>query len=128
MLSGDFTIDNELSLFTVNDKSLSYSPMNDVLYDKHGLDGFRHEQNLIISGDKSVLIMGCGHSGVVNIMKTAEQYNPQICIGGFHLTNPVTKKTVSTSLLDNISESLNSYSETQFYTCHCTGMSVFEYL
>ncbi len=128
LLNGDFKIDDQLSLFTVNDRSQSYSPMNDLLYDKYGLDKFMHEQNLIIDGNKPVLVMGCGHTGLVNIMKKAEKYTPQICIGGFHLTNPVTKKVVSKSLLDNILERLEHYTETQFYTCHCTGVSAFEYL
>ena len=38
-------------------------------------DNFRHEQNLIISENKVVLIMGCGHTGVVNIMEEAESIN-----------------------------------------------------
>ena len=58
-----------------------YSPANDALYDKNGKDTFAHEQNLIIKENQSVLIMGCGHAGVVNIMNKAKIYQPTICIG-----------------------------------------------
>lgn len=72
--------------------------------------------------------MGCGHAGVINIMEKACIYKPKYCIGGFHLFNPITKRTVSSKLLDVISKKLQSYKETQFYTCHCTGRKAFLYL
>lgn len=40
---------------------------------------------------------------------------------GFHLYNPITKKSVSKELLDDISKKLEVYTQTKFYTCHCTG-------
>ncbi len=128
LLDGDCIIDDELSLFTVSDSSRCHSPMNDVLLDKKGRDRFEHEQNLIIKQNKTALIMGCGHTGVVNAMKTAEQYHPDICVGGFHLCNPVTGKTVSRELLDSIAQELGEYKDTEFYTCHCTGMKAFKRL
>lgn len=36
-------------------------------------DEFAHEQSVVISnGDKNILIAGCAHSGIVNIMRKAE--------------------------------------------------------
>lgn len=128
LIDGDYQIDDELSLFTVKDIKKCYSPANNALYDKNGKDTFSHEQNLIIKENQSVLVMGCGHAGVVNIMNKAKIYQPTICIGGYHLYNPLTKKTVSNTLLDEIAKSLNNYSNTKFYTCHCTGMKAFNYL
>lgn len=127
-IDGDYKIDDELFLFTVNDVEKCYSPANDVLYDKNGKDNFSHEQNLIITENQSVLIMGCGHTGVVNIMNRAKSYQPKVCVGGFHLYNPITKKGVSFALLNEIAEALNHYGNTQFYTCHCTGEKSFQYL
>ena len=86
-----------------------------------GKDTFGHEQNLIISENQVVLIMGCGHAGVVNIMEAATEYQPYFCFGGFHLFNPITKKTVSKELLNGIVMELQKYKDTVFYTCHCTG-------
>lgn len=128
LVEGDCQIDNELSLFTVSRIDKCYSKANDALYEKDQRDNFSHEHNLIIRENQTALIMGCGHAGIVNIMEKAEDYYPQLCVGGYHLFNPLTKKTVSTTLLNEIAKELQKYSDTQFYTCHCTGMDAFEYL
>ena len=128
LLDGDYKIDDELSLFTVSKTNKFYSPANKSLYDEKGKDTFRHEQNLIISEKQAVLIMGCGHAGVVNIMQKAEKYRPCFCIGGFHLFNPFTRKSVSKELLDDIVMELQKYKDMKFYTCHCTGKTAFDYL
>ncbi len=128
LLDGDHQIDEELFLFTVREVGKCHSPANDVLYDEHGIDDFSHEQNLIITENQSVLIMGCGHAGVVNILGRAKSYQPKVCVGGFHLYNPVTKKVAPFALLNEISEALKRSENTKFYTCHCTGKKAFEYL
>ena len=128
LIDGDYQIDEELSLFTVKETNKCYSSANDALYSRSGKDVFSHEHNLIISENEVALIMDCGHTGVVNIMEEAESYQPKICVGGFHFFNPVTKKTVSTALLNDVAKELRLYSETQFYTCHCTGVEAYEYL
>lgn len=103
-------------------------PANDVLFDQNGQDRFLHEQNLIISENQTALIMGCGHSGIVNIMEKAQIYAPTLCVGGFHLLNPITGKTVSSVLLDEMIAELKTYPQTEFYTCHCTGQKAYDYL
>ncbi len=128
LLDGDYQIDEELFLFTVREAGKCHSPANDVLYDKNGVDDFSHEQNLIITENQSILIMGCGHAGVVNILSRAESCQPKVCVGGFHLHNPVTKRVVPVALLNEISEALNRSKITKFYTCHCTGKKAFGYL
>lgn len=128
LLDGDDKIDDELFLFTMNEIQKCHSPVNDVLYDKHGKDDFSHEQNLLITENQSALILGCGHAGIVNIMNRAKSGQPNVCVGGFHLYNPVTKKGVPNALLDEIAEALTKYENTRFYTCHCTGEKAFQYL
>ncbi len=128
LLNGDCKVDEELFLFTVDQTGKCYSPANDALYDKNGRDKFSHEQNLIITENQSVLIMGCGHAGVVNIVNRAKSCQPKVCVGGFHLFNPVTKKSVPAALLNEIAQELKTCKDTQFYTCHCTGEKAFQYL
>ncbi len=129
LVDGDFKIDDELQLIVAKDVRKCMSTANDVLYDKSGKDGFEHEQNLIISeGDKTALVLGCGHSGVVNIMEAAKEYSPTLCVGGFHLYNPIGKKSAPISLLDEIIAELRSYEDVEFYTCHCTGKEAFNYM
>ena len=127
LLDGDYKIDDELELFTVKSSSKGYYRANDILRDKNGKDTFAHEQNLIIHGKRSVLILGCGHKGIVNILEAATKYQPQICVGGYHLDDSVTRKAASHGLLDEISNEISKY-PIQFYTCHCTGKKAYEYL
>ena len=128
LLHGDHKIDDELSLYTVTDMSQCWSSMNNALYEGKHLDHFEHEHHLLIQENENVLIMGCGHSGVVNIMNRMKEFHPTICVGGYHLMNPNSKKSVPTELLDQIIEALKAYPDTHFYTCHCTGDEAFEYL
>lgn len=127
LVEGDYQIDKELKLFLVQDRTRFHSGANDVLYGEQGLDDFLHEQNLMIFGEKNVLLMGCGHTGIVNIMERAREYKPDVCIGGFHLCVPSTGETVADSLLEGIAEALSVYGA-RYYTCHCTGEKAFEYL
>ena len=128
LLDGDYQIDEELSLFTVTETSGCRSPLNDILYDPRGRDDFSHEQDLLIMENGSALIMGCGHAGVVNIMDRVKSHPPEVCVGGFHLYDPATRKTAPEALLNEIALALKSYKDTRFYTCHCTGEKVFQHL
>lgn len=128
LLDGDYQIDDELSLFIVETRDKCHSEANDSLFAEANRDDFTHEQNLIIHGQKNILVMGCGHTGVVNIMEKAEQYQPELCIGGYHLFNPATRKVVSAEILGRIATELGKYSGTTFYTCHCTGKKAYQFL
>ena len=61
-------------------------------------------------------------------MEKAAAFSPQVCIGGFHLFNPLTKKTEPVSLLNNIAQELQKYDGIRFYTCHCTGSEAYQFL
>lgn len=127
LLDGERRIDEELLLFTVTDTSKYHSTANDTLYDEAGPDTFAHEQNLVIFGEKNALVMGCGHCGVVNILERAREYRPGVCVGGYHLIVPVTKKSVPREILEGIAGELRRY-DMDFYTCHCTGEEAFRFL
>ena len=87
-------------------------------------DKFIHEQYMsVYENGKHILISGCSHKGVLNIMDWSKDDIPQIFIGGFHFyvvdtASPVLKKSA---------EELLEY-DTQFYTCHCTGVPQYEVL
>ena len=88
-------------------------------------DDFNHEHNLVISENgKNVLIHGCAHRGVVNILNQAidEFGKIDVCVGGFHLMN-----THAEAYLKELAAELNKH-KTKFYTCHCTGLPQFEIL
>lgn len=90
-------------------------------------DDFSHEQNLILfQAGKSILITGCAHQGIVNIL---EEYYlikgayPDVVLGGFHLLDDEEDKTLS-HFYQEVSEYLGS-TGSKFYTGHCTGENAF---
>ncbi len=128
LLDGDFTIDEELTLFKVIDNKECASGANATLFEGDEPDRFDHEQNLVIRTDEPILVMGCGHNGVVNILNRAREYSPRLCIGGFHLTNPSARRDEPRELIDQIIERLQTFRDVKFSTCHCTGVEVYQYM
>ncbi len=129
LLDGDYKIDSELTLFTITDNSKCYSTANNTLYECDQLDNFRHEHNLLIHNPEgNVLIIGCGHNGVINILDRVGDYAPKLCIGGFHLNARSAGGTVPTELLNEIANELHRYPHTRLYTCHCTGCDAYKHL
>ena len=83
-------------------------------------DDFRHEQYLLIEDDgKRILISGCSHRGIVDIVT---HFTPDILIGGFHLS-----KHDPADVADRYAPVLNSC-PTTYYTCHCTGVDQYHAL
>ncbi len=83
-------------------------------------DDFLHEQYLLIEEEgKRVLISGCSHKGVMDIVGWFE---PDALVGGFHYS-----KLETDDVLKNCSEYLASFN-TDYYTCHCTGVEQFEFM
>ncbi|MBQ8744192.1 MAG: MBL fold metallo-hydrolase [Mailhella sp.] len=87
-------------------------------------DDFLHEQYLCIrENGKLVVISGCSHKGILNIM---HWLNPDVLIGGFHFMKLETSGEGKEEL-DRAAEELAGY-ETEYYTCHCTGKKQFDSL
>ncbi|MFI3305971.1 MAG: MBL fold metallo-hydrolase [Rikenellaceae bacterium] len=128
LLDSDFEIDEELILFKVVESSLCRSGANATLYEGDAPDRFCHEQNLAIRCDEPIVVMGCGHNGVVNILKRAAEFSPRLCVGGFHLTNPSARRDEPRELIDQIIQHLREFPDVEFYTCHCTGVDVYKYI
>lgn len=83
-------------------------------------EDFRHEQYLLVEeGAKKILLSGCSHKGVLNIVK---HFQPDILIGGFHFM-----KIEDNAILQNAAEALLQY-PTIYYTGHCTGEKQYAYL
>ena len=83
-------------------------------------EDFRHEQYLLVEeAGKRVLFSGCSHRGILDI---ADWFRPDVLIGGFHVS-----KMAPGTELDAVADALNRY-DTEYYTCHCTGVEQFVYL
>ena len=82
-------------------------------------DDFRHELALYVDG---LLFTGCAHSGLENIL-SACPWPVHSVVGGFHLLDGQETDDEIKALAQRLKA---KYSETQFYTSHCTGDKVFE--
>jgi 7,8-dihydropterin-6-yl-methyl-4-(beta-D-ribofuranosyl)aminobenzene 5'-phosphate synthase len=83
-------------------------------------DDFCHEQYLMIEErGKRILISGCSHKGILQIM---EAFKPDILVGGFHFM-----KIEDEEFLKKAAEQLLQY-ETLYYTGHCTGQKQYDFL
>lgn len=121
-------IDDELTLFSnVTGRDL-FSYMNGPLEVKRNKnyerDRFEHEQYLLISEDKSVLITGCTHNGIVNVLRKYDALFTNkyldVVIGGFHLHDPARRKNEDPNRIESIIKYLLLRDE-HYFTCHCTG-------
>ena len=111
-----------LTLYSCNDRE------KEVPVDSAGLtvckqgicypDDFLHEQYLLIEeAGKRVLISGCSHKGILNIVKW---FSPDVLIGGFHYM----RVDPADPMLEASARQLLMY-PTVYYTGHCTGQEQF---
>ncbi len=109
-------------------------PNKGIFIEKDGQlipDVFAHEQNLIIEeGGKSVLLTGCAHNGIVNIVEHFRRIKgrmPDYVIGGFHLAGNIPEEDEYPEIIDKIAEYLIA-AGTKCYTGHCTGIRPYDKL
>jgi 7,8-dihydropterin-6-yl-methyl-4-(beta-D-ribofuranosyl)aminobenzene 5'-phosphate synthase len=128
-------IDDEIELFSgVHANRLNPSGNQDLLMqsgDELIHDDFKHEQNLIIKEEgKTLLVAGCAHNGIVNILdhyhNLKDKY-PNYVIGGFHLYNLSRNVNEDPILVGKIGECLLK-TGSKYYTGHCTGIESFNHL
>ncbi|WP_026508466.1 MBL fold metallo-hydrolase [Butyrivibrio sp. MC2013] len=133
LLDGDYRIDDELSVFVIDERVEDIPFTNARLKVKRGdiyeQDDFSHEEALVISAEgKNILLSGCAHNGMINILEVYRRKyggDPDIAISGFHLVKKSEYTGSELSEIRNIAERLMKYN-TKFYTCHCTGLIAFD--
>jgi 7,8-dihydropterin-6-yl-methyl-4-(beta-D-ribofuranosyl)aminobenzene 5'-phosphate synthase len=147
-LDGSLISDDRIILtddiYPVNENALLFSRVagsefcsscnRSLCADKGGIltqDDFEHEQNLVIAEDgKTILIAGCAHKGIVNILKSLAVLrcgNPDYVIGGFHLYDYGGRTSEDPSVVAQIGELLKR-TGSMFYTGHCTGPEAYRHL
>ena len=67
-----------------------------------------------------VVLTGCGHSGIVNILRYVRKLTGEArihaVIGGFHLSGPFFEKVIEPTC-----EALATFEPDHLVPCHCTG-------
>lgn len=135
LIDGDVRIDDELSLFCVQEHKYQIPSTNARIMQKvdgaYLPDDFQHEQSLYVrSGKDSAILSGCAHSGILNILeaflqKFGSENSPQKVISGFHLLKKNGYEPSDFMEYKELARMLSNY-PTVFYTCHCTGLEPFE--
>ena len=134
VLCGEVTvIDGTLRLFSHVESRDYPSGANGTLRRREGgeyvADDFRHEQSLIVTeGDTTVVVAGCAHRGIVNILRTAESLigrSPDQVYAGFHLFNPGTGASEPAELVEAVGRELAARQGTLYRTGHCTGTEAY---
>ena len=131
LLDGDLRIDGEISVFT-GITGRKYWPKSNVGLSvrKDGLDiqdSFLHEQCLVVQGKKSLLVSGCAHNGILNILdRYREIYGeaPGVVFSGFHMMKKTDYTEQEKDIICRTAEML-AEEDILFYTGHCTGSKAF---
>jgi 7,8-dihydropterin-6-yl-methyl-4-(beta-D-ribofuranosyl)aminobenzene 5'-phosphate synthase len=125
MVSGDADLGGGLTLHSAAGRQPAFTPR------PYGLtrrtmgvmqpEDFRHEQYLLVQeGNRRILVSGCSHMGVLNVM---HWFQPDVLIGGFHLmklgNSPEDQQT-----LMQVADALDA-SHCTFLSGHCTGDMAF---
>jgi 7,8-dihydropterin-6-yl-methyl-4-(beta-D-ribofuranosyl)aminobenzene 5'-phosphate synthase len=91
-------------------------------------DAFRHELTCVVrEKDGMVVLAGCGHSGILNMVKAAQERFPgepvKGVVGGFHLIdNPFLKTMGATpDEVRELAHRLDAMGCRRVITGHCTG-------
>lgn len=131
--SEQFTIDEGIRVFSNISQREPLPVTNSNLFmETNGLlvnDVFSHEQNIVLEEDgKTLLITGCAHNGIINIVEQFHANNgriPDLVIGGFHLFGSTGSE--SPESIERIARYLLN-TGAKFYTCHCTGIEPYKQL
>jgi len=127
MVGEELKLDSGLTLYSCNTKvkendlgTFGLTVLEDGVFKE---DDFRHEQYLLIEEDgKRVLISGCSHKGIVDIVNW---FRPDAIVGGFHFMKLDIEKDKDV-LMEAAKKLMNH--KTKYYTCHCTGCEQYEFL
>ena len=110
---GGETLGENLHLLTLDALPMDTSGLTVMENGQLRPEDFRHEQYLLVEErGKKILISGCSHKGILNIMET---FRPDILVGGFHFM-----KLEDEEQLEHYARNLLAY-PTTYYTGHCPG-------
>ena len=136
VLVGDhLIIDDELELVSNIKCTRPTSSRNQNLLKELGSslvqDDFVHEQNLLIKENgKIILVTGCAHNGIENIIDHFHDTNDgslSHVVGGFHLYNRSSDTYEDPLVISEIGQYFKN-TGLQYYTGHCTGVEPYKTL
>ena len=129
LIEGAYRIDDTLTLISDVEEIVPRFSTNRTLFEGADAarvpDDFAHEQSLLIreNGGKTVLLGGCAHKGITNIIRRAKAVEgraPDAVFAGFHMTNPGLGVDEDPDTVANAGAELKRW-PCRYYTGHCTG-------
>ncbi|MBR0404677.1 MAG: MBL fold metallo-hydrolase [Eggerthellaceae bacterium] len=128
-VDGILDIGEGLTLLSYDEASVIHPIESEGMFVKDGNatrpDDFTHEHYLLAcEGDVRLLVTGCSHRGIANIMNWVKDLRVTHVIGGFHLMGI---QPGDYSKLDALAEELAAY-DVMYFTGHCTGIEQYAYL
>ena len=132
-VDGDMRIDDELMLFTgIRGRRLWPEGNARLMRRVNGAcvqDDFSHEQCLVITeGNRQVLLSGCAHNGILNILDRCVEVTgraPDVVISGFHMMKRTPYTGRERETIADTARELTRW-PCVFHTCHCTGLPAYE--
>ena len=131
-----FEINSELTIFQ-NRCCSSFFPttngnLKEMVFGELTKDRFCHEQNLLVRSEgKSLLLAGCAHCGILNILDTCRENfgeYPDFILAGFHLFSEGTGYKEPTEQVLALGKALKEKGNAVYFTGHCTGKAAYEEL
>lgn len=128
LMDRNYVIDDEISVFSHVIGRELWPVGNHGLKQKIGQqfidDSFAHEQYVVLSeAGKNVLISGCAHNGIINILHTYEDVYgsvPDVVFSGFHMKKSTDYTEEEKHIIRATAIELTNL-PTIFYTGHCTS-------
>lgn len=134
-IKGNIVIDDELTIISKINEEIFFPTSNQTMYKKikseYVLDDFKHEQSLLIKDkDTYVLLTGCSHMGIINIINQVEkEIRPNhlsSVIGGFHFKSRSEEHQESEKTIMEIATLMKDKNIEMYYTGHCTGKNGYD--
>lgn len=97
-------------------------------------DDFRHEQSLVLEGEKGLVVLNsCSHGGIVNIVRGVTDQLPgkkvYAVVGGLHMAAKGQGALNCTpEYVFRVADALRELGVEEVYTGHCTGETALELL
>lgn len=128
LMDGNYVLDDEISVFSHVIGRELWPVGNHGLKQKIGEqfvdDSFAHEQYVVLAeAGKKVLISGCAHNGIINILHTYRDIYgsmPDVVFSGFHMKKSMDYTEQEKHIIRDTAIALTKL-PTIFYTGHCTS-------
>ncbi len=127
----EYFIDDSLHVFTGNDK-IPISSVREAGFSarSNGLmepDDFHHEMYVLIGDKQKLMVSGCTHKGISNVMHWARFERVNSFLGGMHFSKFDMDNSKIVRQLEQTAQDLLHY-HAKYFFCHCSDESLYDFM